>query len=113
THPVRRAVVARLLALVLGGKRRARREELRQRHRQGSQCEGEESEGGGLTSDGRSLCVPAKSADEADVVGSVTGLGTADSALIGIDFRAQDGKLYSVGNGGGVYTVDPRRTSPS
>jgi Domain of unknown function (DUF4394) len=30
-----------------------------------------------------------------------------DTALVGIDFRVQDGKLYGVGNGGGVYTIDP------
>lgn len=26
--------------------------------------------------------------------------------LVGIDFRVQDGKLYGVGNGGGIYTID-------
>jgi Domain of unknown function (DUF4394) len=36
----------------------------------------------------------------------VSGLGGVDTALIGIDFRVQDGKLYGVGNGGGVYTID-------
>jgi hypothetical protein len=36
----------------------------------------------------------------------VQGLSGTDSALIGIDFRVQDGKLYGVGNGGGVYTID-------
>jgi hypothetical protein len=29
-----------------------------------------------------------------------------DTALIGIDFRVQDGLLYGVGNAGGVYTLD-------
>src|SRR5215467_14330266 len=67
----------------------------------------------GLTSDGRLLCFPAKSADKAEVVGSVTGLGSADRALIGIDFRVQDGKLYGVGNGGGVYTIDPTTAQAS
>jgi hypothetical protein len=61
----------------------------------------------GLTADGRLLCFPVNSADKAEVVGPVTGLGSADGALIGIDFRVQDGKLYGVGNGGGVYTIDP------
>ena len=61
----------------------------------------------GLTADGRLLCFPTNSADRAEVVGSVTGLMGPDSALIGIDFRVQDGKLYGVGNGGGVYTIDP------
>ena len=35
------------------------------------------------------------------------GLTGTDTALIGIDFRVQGGKLYGVGNGGGVYTMDP------
>ncbi len=61
----------------------------------------------GLTADGRLLCFPAKSADKAEVVGPVSGLGSADGALVGIDFRVQDGLLYGVGNGGGVYTIDP------
>ena len=29
-----------------------------------------------------------------------------DTALVGIDFRVQDGKLY-VGDAGGIYTIDP------
>ena len=29
-----------------------------------------------------------------------------DKRLIGIDYRVQDGKLYGVGNAGGVYTID-------
>lgn len=39
-------------------------------------------------------------------VGAIGGLGGSDTALVGIDFRVQDGKLYGVGNGGGVYTLD-------
>ena len=58
----------------------------------------------GLTADGRLLCFAVKAADKAEVVGPISGLGSADSALIGIDFRVQDGQLYGVGNGGGVYT---------
>ena len=61
----------------------------------------------GLTADGRLLCFPAKSADKAEVIGSVSGLGGGNTALIGIDFRVQDGQLYGVGNNGGVYTIDP------
>ena len=37
------------------------------------------------------------------------GLSGNDTALVGIDFRVQDGKLYGVGNGGGVYTIDARQ----
>src|SRR5262245_31222408 len=62
----------------------------------------------GLTSDGRLLCFPTNSADKAEVIGPVTGLSSADGALIGIDFRVQGGGLlYGVGSGGGVYTIDP------
>ena len=39
-------------------------------------------------------------------IGSVSGLKAPDDALVGIDFRVQDGQLYGVGNGGGIYTLD-------
>lgn len=32
-----------------------------------------------------------------------------DTALIGIDYRVQDGELYGVGNKGGIYILDFRR----
>jgi hypothetical protein len=32
---------------------------------------------------------------------------------IGIDFRVQDGQLYGVGNGGGVYTIDTTNAQAS
>ncbi|MDP3714269.1 MAG: DUF4394 domain-containing protein [Mycobacteriales bacterium] len=35
----------------------------------------------------------------------VTGLTGDDTGLVGIDFRPQDGKLYGVGTGGGIYTL--------
>ncbi len=38
-------------------------------------------------------------------IGTVSGL-SGDTKLIGIDFRVQDGRLYGVGELGGVYTVD-------
>ena len=34
----------------------------------------------------------------------ITGL-TGDTAIVGIDFRVQDGKLYGVGNASGLYTI--------
>ena len=34
------------------------------------------------------------------------GLQAPDTMLVGIDFRVQDGNLYGVGNGGGIYTLD-------
>lgn len=39
-------------------------------------------------------------------VGPVSGLAGTDSRLVGIDFRVQDGLLYGVANGGGIYTLD-------
>ena len=40
------------------------------------------------------------------VVGTITGTLPADSEIVGIDFRVQDGGLYAVGRGGGVYLID-------
>jgi hypothetical protein len=39
-------------------------------------------------------------------LGSITGLTGLDTTIVGIDFLVQDGKLYGVGNSGGVYTID-------
>jgi len=39
-------------------------------------------------------------------IGVIAGLAAADTQIVGIDFRIQDGLLYGVGNGGGVYTID-------
>jgi Domain of unknown function (DUF4394) len=43
--------------------------------------------------------------ERTNVVGYIAGL-SGDAALVGIDFRVQDGKLYGVGSSGGVYTID-------
>lgn len=59
-----------------------------------------------LTDDGRLLCFGEWSPERARRIGTVSGLGGADQYLVGIDFRVQDGLLYGVGNGGGVYTID-------
>ena len=60
----------------------------------------------GLTDDQRLVkfqeCSPWRARD----LGAVSGLTGADTMLVGIDYRAQDGLLYGVGNGGGVYTID-------
>jgi Domain of unknown function (DUF4394) len=61
----------------------------------------------GLTDDGRLVRFRADSPRRARDLGSVWNLTGADTALVGIDFRVQDGKLYGLGNGGGVYTIDP------
>ena len=44
--------------------------------------------------------------DRLKQIGSVFELQSPDTALVGIDFRVQDGQLYGVGNGGGIYTID-------
>jgi hypothetical protein len=61
----------------------------------------------GLTQDGRLVRFRADSPRRARDIGAVTSLSGSDTALVGIDFRVQDGRLYGVGNGGGVYTIDP------
>ncbi|MBA2379021.1 MAG: DUF4394 domain-containing protein [Blastocatellia bacterium] len=59
----------------------------------------------GLTADQRLVCFREVNPGRASVIGPVTGL-SGDSALIGIDYRVQDGQLYGVGNAGGVYRID-------
>lgn len=60
----------------------------------------------GLTADQRLVhfreCNPGRSKS----AGAITGL-IGDTALVGIDFRVQNGKLYGVGDAGGIYIVDP------
>jgi hypothetical protein len=60
----------------------------------------------GLTDDGRLVRFRSSSPWRTRDIGYVQGLSGSDTALVGIDFRVQDGKLYGVGNGGGVYTID-------
>lgn len=60
----------------------------------------------GLTDDGRLVRFKVKSPRKARTIGYVSGLEGPDTALVGIDFRVQDGKLYGVANGGGVYRFD-------
>jgi hypothetical protein len=59
----------------------------------------------GLTSDQRLVCFNEKKPGKARDIGFVSGL-SGDTALIGIDYRVQDGGLYGVGNAGGVYKID-------
>jgi Domain of unknown function (DUF4394) len=60
----------------------------------------------GLTSDGRLVRFRADKPEQTKNIGYIAGLSGVDSALVGIDFRVQDGRLYGVGNSGGVYTID-------
>ncbi len=62
----------------------------------------------GLTNDGRLVSFKSRSPERTRHIGYVTGLTGADTTLVGIDFRVQNEKLYGVGNGGGVYTIDVR-----
>src|SRR5262245_65925508 len=107
TSTVRRAAIAGLIALLLGGGDALAARNCVSNTGKGRSARIKSLKAVGLTADGRLLCFPTNSADKAEVVGSVTGLARPDSSLIGIDFRVQDGKLYGVGNGGGVYTIDP------
>lgn len=61
----------------------------------------------GLTDDQRLVWFRECDPDRLKEIGSVYGLQMYDTALVGIDFRVQDGKLYGVGNAGGIYTIDP------
>jgi hypothetical protein len=60
----------------------------------------------GLTADQQlvkfSECRPGRLKE----IGPVSGLQDDDMVLVGIDFRVQDGQLYGLGDGGGIYTID-------
>lgn len=60
----------------------------------------------GLTADQRLVrfreCQPKRLKE----IGTVYGLQDDDAMLVGIDFRVQDGELYGLGDGGGIYTID-------
>ena len=60
----------------------------------------------GLTDDGRLVRFRSDSPRRARDIAAIKGLAGTDTEIVGIDFRVQDGKLYGVGNGGGVYTID-------
>jgi hypothetical protein len=60
----------------------------------------------GLTADGQLLCFTDRKPGKARMLGTLAGFAGNDSRLIGIDFRPQDGLLYGVGNGGGLYRID-------
>lgn len=59
----------------------------------------------GLTADGELIAFDTSDPGGATVIGPVGGL-QGDTSLVGIDYRVQDGKLYGVGNKGGIYTID-------
>ncbi|MFJ7985793.1 DUF4394 domain-containing protein [Streptomyces sp. NPDC096351] len=59
----------------------------------------------GLTADQRLFGFDVRNPADTWSLGKIQGL-RGDSKLVGIDFRVQNGKLYGVGDKGGVYTVD-------
>ncbi|WP_432115907.1 DUF4394 domain-containing protein [Streptomyces sp. S1] len=61
----------------------------------------------GLTSDQRLVEFAVTDPSGARSLGRVSGL-KGDGKLVGIDFRVQNGKLYGVGDKGGVYTLDAK-----
>ncbi|MFD3657681.1 DUF4394 domain-containing protein [Streptomyces sp. NPDC058620] len=58
----------------------------------------------GLTTDQRLVGFDVSDPNDAWSFGKISGL-RGDNQLVGIDFRVQNGKLYGVGDKGGVYTV--------
>jgi hypothetical protein len=62
----------------------------------------------GLTKDQRIIVFDEFSPETPSSSRALTGLVGGDTALIGIDYRVQDNKLYGVGNAGGVYTLQTK-----
>ena len=62
----------------------------------------------GLTDDGHLVRfrsnAPRSSRDLGEI--EIDGGDGDDTELVGIDYRVQDGRLYGVGNGGGVFVID-------
>ncbi len=66
----------------------------------------------GLGTDGKTLIgFRTDRGHKAKVLGTVRGL-SGDTRLVGIDYRVQDGRLYGVGDAGGVYTVAGTTATP-
>ncbi|CAD5942515.1 MULTISPECIES: DUF4394 domain-containing protein [unclassified Streptomyces] len=59
----------------------------------------------GLTADQRVVAFDVDRPSGSSAIGKVSGL-RGDTKVVGIDFRVQNGKLYGVGDKGGVYTLD-------
>ncbi|KAB2352757.1 DUF4394 domain-containing protein [Actinomadura rudentiformis] len=58
----------------------------------------------GLTGDQRLVAFRSTDPGAVSALGKVSGL-KGDRSLVGIDFRVQNGKLYGVGDQGGIYTL--------
>ncbi|MGW3341817.1 DUF4394 domain-containing protein [Nonomuraea rubra] len=61
----------------------------------------------GLTTAGELVTFDAGNPKSVNRAGKISGL-KGDMKVVGIDYRVQNGKLYAVGDKGGVYTVDSR-----
>jgi hypothetical protein len=66
----------------------------------------------GLTADGRLVTFTSDRTGSVGSIGKVDGLA-GDQSLVGVDYRIQDGKLYGVGNKGGIYTLSTRTAKAS
>lgn len=64
----------------------------------------------GLTADQRIVRFRVDRPRNTESLGKVRGL-TGDRKLIGIDYRVQNGKLYGVGDRGGIYTLSRARAT--
>lgn len=58
-----------------------------------------------LTRDNRLACVSERRPGRAQQIVNIVGLNT-DTQVVSVDYRVQDGKLYGLGNAGGVYLLD-------
>ncbi|MEO5923432.1 MAG: DUF4394 domain-containing protein [Bryobacteraceae bacterium] len=61
----------------------------------------------GLTADQRIIKLKECDPTYPRSVRGISGLTGTDNKIVGIDYRVQDGKLYGVGNAGGIYAIDP------
>lgn len=64
------------------------------------------TEAAGLVAGGTKVTTFSLAHGDAAKAVKLTGL-TGDRALVGIDYRSFDGRLYGVGDGGGLYQVNP------
>ena len=69
-----------------------------------SKKSGSRLEAVGLTSGGTALVSFTTDKANAKHLGAVAGLA-GDTKLVGIDYRVQNGKLYGLGEAGGIYTI--------
>ncbi|MGW2176351.1 DUF4394 domain-containing protein [Streptomyces sp. NPDC001705] len=59
----------------------------------------------GLTTQQRLVTFDVRTPGDTRDLGRISGL-SGDRKLVGIDFRVQNGKLYGVGDRGGIYTIN-------